>query len=606
LSRVATVLLAVLVAFGNILLGVPTAAQAATAEIWFPVQFDEDVSFWDTYGASRSGGRTHKGVDLMAPQMHPMYAAVGGRIHRAYGGDDRSCLDGARCSSYGLLIYGDDGRSYFYLHMNNDTPGRPNGCDNSGGAENAYAPRLTQIIRDRGTLEPLPARYDPKDVVRVEAGELLGYVGSSGNAGCRVDHIHFETWQGHEFLSANDSRKDNPYPFVRAAVDAGRVWDQYGPINPEETQRLAGGDRVRTAISLSKDTFTTSKTAVIAPAEVYPEALLGAPLAAALGGPVLLHWGKRGAEQESLEIAPALVQELARLQVTSVIVLSGGDTMDDSFEPALAEATGIDQANIIRLQAAERYELSVLIAERMLESHGWPAAGQESAEAEGDSEQGRILSELLGPESADAEEQSPPPEVISPIMALGEHQLAGRGWPDALAAATLAAAQQVPILLTRPNDVPEDILALLDHEGLEEVRIVGGPGAISEQVENIVRDAGHDTRRLAGANRYETALQIAAELVAAGHRVDDVYIATGGNFPDAMAAGAAIAAQGRILLLVNGTVPQGAPSVLHWLREQEASVDKLTAVGGPRAVNDEVLRVAAIHANWPTDESHQD
>lgn len=584
--RPTRLLLALLLVVGTLTTTVGTAA--ATPEIWFPVQVDDQIAYSDTWGHPRSGGRTHKGVDIMTPQMQPTYAAASGWIRRAYGGDDRSCLDGGHCTSYGLLLHGDDGRSYFYLHLNDDTPGRPNGCDHRGGAENAFSPRLVQVLRDRGTLEPLPARWDPKDVVRVEQGELLGYIGSSGNAGCGVDHLHFETWAGHDFKSANDPSKDNPYPMVRAAHEAGRFWDQYGPIDPVETERLAGEDRIRTAIAISAEAFRSSRYAVIAPAESYAEALVSAPLAASLQAPVLLHWG-RTKDDGTVTIDPALVEELDRLGTRDVLVLSSGDAMSPAFDDALAEAADLDRDRIVRFGGTDRYDLSVQVAEELLRHHGWPT------EPEAEEEPG-LLDQLLGP--ADEGEDVVPTEV-SPILALGEHPVADRGWPDALAAATLAAAERSPILLTRPDALPEAAHDLLAHEGVGEVRIVGGTAAIAQAVEDRLNEDGHETRRLAGENRYETALAIAGELQDLGHDIDDVFVATGENFPDAMAAGAAVAAQKGILLLVHGEVAEASPSVLSWLRAEHDEVAELTAIGGPRAISDRVLTVAAIHANWP-------
>ncbi len=566
----------------------PAAVAQDVHEIWFPVQLDDEVHWSDTYGDARGGGRTHKGVDLMAPQGKPVYAAQSGYIQRAYGGDDRSCLDGGSCSAYGLLLYADDGWSYFYLHLNDDTPGRPNGCDHVGGAENAFSPRLVDVIRERGTLEPLPARWDPQDVVRVERGELLGYVGSSGNAGCRIDHLHFETWQGHDFRSANDPGKSNPTPLVDAAAEAGRFWGPEGPIEPAAMARLSGPDRVQTAVALSSSAFPSADVAVVAPAEVYPEALVSAPLAAELGGPVLLTWGVPSRERPLVD--DQLVAELQRLEVEDVVVVSAAGSIPAEFDEALAERLGMKPERVRRISADDRYDLSAHIATELLEYRGWvePQAQQEPT----------LIEQIIGafqPQDPEA----PQPEPLSPLLALGEHEVDGRGWPDALSAATLAASDRVPILLTRPDELPEATEGVLEHDGIGEVRIVGGPAAVSEEVEAEVNESGHETRRLSGADRYETALAIAAELEEDGNEVGQLFVATGHNFPDAMAAGASIARLGRILVLVDGTAAEGAPSVSEWLRRRADDVDGVTAVGGRAVVTNGVLRHLAVYANWP-------
>ncbi len=590
--------LTVLVLVGLLAPSTVSAAATSLPEIWFPVEINDDVRWSDTYGAPRSSGRTHKGVDLMAPQMTPVYAVQSGYIARAYGGDSRECLDGARCSSYGILLYADDGRSYFYLHMNNDTPGRPNGCDNAGGAEHAYSPRLAQVIRDRGTMEPLPARWDPQDVVRVERGELLGWTGSSGNAGCAVDHIHFESWQDHVFRSANDPAKDNPTPQVDAAFDADRFWGPAGPFRPVESQRLSGPTRIDTAIAVARKAWETSKVAVIAPAEVYPEALVSSSLAAWLDGPVLLAYGHP--DPAGAPIAPALVEELARLRVQDIVVVGSGKNLFEGFEDALAEATGIDPERIRRIGGVDRYDLAATIASEILTYQGWPAPEAASQGEDGAASE-TVLEAILGPND---EEPPADPPTLSPILALGEHEVASRGWPDALASATLAAAQRVPVLLTRPDDLPAATKKILQHDGIAEVRIVGGTAAVSQEVEDEINALERTTRRLSGPDRYATALAVGDELLASGFTLTKVHFATGRNFPDAMAAGAAIARQGTLMVMVDGKATANSPVVLDWLRRNEASIEEVVAIGGRAVITDNALRRLATHANWPADSSN--
>ena len=192
-----------------------SAAAAATADvdpgrIFFPVREVGSLTYGDSYGDPRGGGRTHLGVDLMADQMTPVFAARTGEI---VDHEDRCDGVGGACTYY-LLLRGDDGRMYFYVHLNEDTPGRPAGCDHAGGVENAFAPRLHDAWR-AGELDGL----------RVRRGEHLGWTGSSGNAGCGVDHLHFEVWEGTDW-STRGSGSLNPYPIVRAARDAGEV---HGP-----------------------------------------------------------------------------------------------------------------------------------------------------------------------------------------------------------------------------------------------------------------------------------------------------------------------------------------------------------------------------------------
>jgi hypothetical protein len=148
--------------------GTVTAAADIVVPILFPL---ENRVYWtDTFGAPRSGGRTHAGIDLMVPKMTPLLACVDGTVDIQWG--PSSSYNGL--PYYNLLLKGDDGNDYFYIHINNDTPGTD---DAQGGLENAYAPGIT-------------------DGTRVKAGQVIAYAGDSGNAEDTGSHLHFEIHLG--------------------------------------------------------------------------------------------------------------------------------------------------------------------------------------------------------------------------------------------------------------------------------------------------------------------------------------------------------------------------------------------------------------------------
>lgn len=603
-----SVLLAVVILLA--VAGLVRVAPAAVADdlpgpaLWVPTAVTDDVAWTDTFGDPRGGGRTHKGVDMMAPQMTPVYVAESGWIRRAYGGSSRECLDGGTCNDYGFLIFGDSGWSQFYLHLNDDTPGRPNGCDHAGGAENAFSPRLVDILRERGTLEPLPNSWDPSNVVRVEQGELLGYVGSSGNAGCRTDHLHFELWQGHDFKGANDSTKSNPTPYVDEARSEGRFWGPEGPIVPVPTDRVAGGSRIGTAVALSREAFDSADIAFIAPAEHHVEALVGAPLAAVVAAPMLLAWGTPADDRPVLD--DVLVEELQRLGAARIVLIGSTARLDGRLEAAIEERLGIPASDILRFDQPDPWSLSEAVAREMLSQRGWAVSDEPGSE--GAATDPATEPEMLGPwllrELSGQDEQPEPsqrdaqPEQLRPVIALGWHEDPDRAWPDALAAATLAAGELEPVLLVRGNELPDEIVDVLGEEGMGDVRIVGGAAAVSSEVEQEIRDAGHATRRLAGADRVLTALAVAQEIETAGGLTDRVFVATARNFPDALAAGGSVARLGRVLVLVDGLAAEAGP-VEDWMRDRVGEVERVTAIGGAGVISDRTLRRLAVSANWP-------
>lgn len=140
--------------------------QRVTLPMVFPVV--GPTSYSDTFLACRSGcARKHMGQDLMGPKMRPAVATFNGVIHSV----KRESYVGE--GNY-LTLKGDNGWSANYIHMNNDTPGTDDG---RGTATHAFAPGI-------------------RPGLRVVAGQLLGWVGDSGNAENTGPHLHFELRKG--------------------------------------------------------------------------------------------------------------------------------------------------------------------------------------------------------------------------------------------------------------------------------------------------------------------------------------------------------------------------------------------------------------------------
>lgn len=120
---------------------------AGTKNLFCPV--DGPVSFTDTYGAPRSGGRKHQGVDMFAPMRTPAAAIVEGTVLRR----ESSSLGGLS-----VYLKSNDGTEYYYTHLAD------------------YA--------------------DVAPGQKVKAGQAIGYVGNTGNAAGTPPHLHFEVHQG--------------------------------------------------------------------------------------------------------------------------------------------------------------------------------------------------------------------------------------------------------------------------------------------------------------------------------------------------------------------------------------------------------------------------
>jgi putative cell wall-binding protein len=132
----------------------------------------------------------------------------------------------------------------------------------------------------------------------------------------------------------------------------------------------------------------------------------------------------------------------------------------------------------------------------------------------------------------------------------------GESWPDALAAGPLAAHIEAPVLLVKRSGVPSVVDAELKRLGAVHVLVVGGPAAIPDTVMRAATRWSNDAKRLAGPDRNATAEAVAAEMGA----VPSVYVSSGATYADALAGGAAAAAEGGALVLSSPTSLSSAAS----------------------------------------------
>jgi len=157
----------------------------------------------------------------------------------------------------------------------------------------------------------------------------------------------------------------------------------------------------------------------------------------------------------------------------------------------------------------------------------------------------------------------------------------GTDFPDALVGAAVARAFGAPLLLLPPAGLTPVVRAEVERLRAGSVVLVGGERAVPLGVQTTLQDAGLDVRRVAGPDRYATAEDVATQLVQPGAPGGEVYLATGEDFPDALAA----ASTGRpVLLVTRRTLPSATREALEQLRPESVVV-----VGGPDAVSGTVL-----------------
>jgi len=203
-KRTSPPLLPILFVLGILLVTlIPPPQAGATSELPFETHFPQEISqtdFGSTFGAARSGGRRHKGNDLMAPKMTPVYAFADGIV-------DTITVSG-NAGRY-VTINHADGWSSTYMHLNNDTPGTDDG---RADWQLTVAPGI-----EVGAV--------------VFGGQLIGYVGDSGNAEWTGSHTHFEL--RHNGVAVN------PYALLEEAAEraergvADTLWRMAAPVDPD-------------------------------------------------------------------------------------------------------------------------------------------------------------------------------------------------------------------------------------------------------------------------------------------------------------------------------------------------------------------------------------
>ncbi|TLM71934.1 MAG: cell wall-binding repeat-containing protein, partial [Actinobacteria bacterium] len=173
----------------------------------------------------------------------------------------------------------------------------------------------------------------------------------------------------------------------------------------------------------------------------------------------------------------------------------------------------------------------------------------------------------------------------------------GATYPDALCGASLAYALDAPILLVRPDGIPDEVAARITELGATKAIVLGGTAAVGQGVIDDLAAlgiTGDNVTRLSGSDRYETAEQIALELesVLGAGSCDTAFVATGLNYPDALAAGGAAAKMGAPILL---TKPWELPDATADALDALGCADTIV-LGGTGAVPD------AIAADLPSPE----
>lgn len=291
-----------------------------------------------------------------------------------------------------------------------------------------------------------------------------------------------------------------------------------------EVVRHSGADRYETSARISHASFAPGVAAAyIASGSGFADALAGAPAAIGGGAPMLLT--ARGS------LPPAVAAELRRLQPQSIVILGGEGAVGPAVASALRTYTG---GEVRRLSGTDRYQTAVAVSRATF------AAGTDTV-----------------------------------------YLASGEGFADALAGGAAAGAAGGPLLLARRDSVPPAVVKEIERLQPKHIVILGGSGAIN--IGHELDGIEAEFHLLAGADRYETA-KFAGQFQF-GLSSDSVFVASGNNFPDALAgATAAGAARAPVVLVPPNHLGTASHDALRYFRAQRTVV-----LGGPGAVSPAVF-----------------
>ena len=396
---------------------------------------------------------------------------------------------------------------------------------------------------------------------------VAGKLANGDASGAYDGMVDLEMWNGSAWVNAGSTMSDmnGNFAFTIAPTATGsyRVrWNRCednaadlvsgtavitvtAPTNTTEFVPVAGGSRFETAIEASKLAFADDSvtTVVIATGRDWPDALGGTALAGAVGGPILL--------VDTNSIPAAVLTEIDRVGATEAIILGAEVAVGPAVETALNTLLG--DANVDRIAGDNRYETGDLIAE----------------------------------------------ETIS-RLGLGYDGTAffttGANFPDALAAAPLAAANGWPVFLVSPTSgLTADAQAMVVSD-VDTALVLGSTTAVSADVYTYLDGETTSITRLEGAGRYQTAVAIAQYGVdSAGLAWDNVAITIGTDFPDALAGGVLQGVDGSVMLLTPGTSLD--PAVATVLEDNKDDITAVRYLGSVNAVTQAVRDAIALLLN---------
>nr|WP_228509288.1 cell wall-binding repeat-containing protein [Herbiconiux sp. VKM Ac-1786] len=307
------------------------------------------------------------------------------------------------------------------------------------------------------------------------------------------------------------------------------VSDSYQLLPKPTVDRIGGATRYDVAATISQRTYPgTAKVVFVAAGSNYPDALSAAPAAVKLGGPLLL--------TPTDQLLPVVAAEISRLKPQKIVVVGGRFAVNDAVLGQLRALV----ADTTRIDGDDRFAVSRAVAD-----YAFPTA---------------------------------------PLA----YAATGANFPDALSAGPAAGSKGAPIVLVdgRAATADQPTLQLFAAKGTTKAAIAGGGFSVSTGIEASLKGAGLTVQRLQGDDRFGTSQAVNRSAFTTS---GTVYLATGYNFPDALAGGVlAGATKAPLYIVPRDCIPRAVIADIGALK-----ATKVVLLGGTDTLTAQVGSLAA-------------
>lgn len=367
-------------------------------------------------------------------------------------------------------------------------------------------------------------------------GWVVDYQDVKDSAGSSIGHIY----------KAHPRGADAPSVTWKLDFSGGYGESGQTPSADHSLIRVNGSTRYQTMSGLV-DLMSSNQQGVmvIASAANYPDALAAASLAGCYDpAPIVL--------TDPHELSAEVIEQIQKRKPGFIYIVGGESAVSKTVEDQIRSVSvAANKDAFIQREAGQtRYDTALKIARTTYAT-------------------------------AEISQRAPKQVVIA----------TGDNFADALSVSSFAYANQLPILLCNQNSgLADDALQFLKNKGIQQALILGGNKAVPTFVERQLSSVGVSFDRCSGDTRYETSVNIAkyASSTSSGMQplsANHSIIATGSNFPDALASGPVAGHMKSFVLLADDGNDSSLNYLSNLIKSGQSTVDNAYIAGGEIAIS---------------------